>query len=362
MNEEVIMRTLKSIELVLALVVLSTSFSACEKEYLLSVENTAGNLESVMGKVKNVSTLKISGPLNGDDIFYLREILTSKSNKGSILDLSDASIVEGGIAYIGDSNGDGIGNCHTSKDEIGDAMFYKCKFKTIILPKGVTSIGGGAFLECTSLKEITIPNSVMSIGGCAFEDCTSLKELAIPDSVTSIGGRAFYGCTSLNSVTVGNGVKSIKYNTFGDCTNLANVVIGKNVESIGDSAFSGCSGLMEITLPGNITEIGEYSFSECINLEEIAIPDSVTSIGTRAFYGCTNLYTLIIGGGVTTIGDYAFDSCDRLYEFYCHATTPPSIGSKTFTKPNTFLYVPKDSLEAYKTAWGKYFTNISEMN
>ena len=47
----------------------------------------------------------------------------------------------------------------------------------------------------TSLTNITIPNSVTSIGGGAFYQCSSLTNITIPNSDTSIGGGAFWKCT-----------------------------------------------------------------------------------------------------------------------------------------------------------------------
>ena len=70
--------------------------------------------------------------------------------------------------------------------------------KEIVIPNSVTSIGGYAFCDCTSLEGITIPDSVTSIGGAAFCRCTSLKGITIPDSVTSIGYNAFEGCKFAN--------------------------------------------------------------------------------------------------------------------------------------------------------------------
>ena len=61
----------------------------------------------------------------------------------------------------------------------------------------LTSIEGGAFLECNRLKSINIPNSVTRIGVQAFYDCNELKNITIPSSVTSIGSQAFYNFTNV---------------------------------------------------------------------------------------------------------------------------------------------------------------------
>ena len=74
------------------------------------------------------------------------------------------------------------------------------RVKSAVIAEGVTSIGGFAFYDCTSLTSVTIPDSVTSIGANAFFDCTSLTSVTIPDSVTSIGHYAFEGCRSLTDV------------------------------------------------------------------------------------------------------------------------------------------------------------------
>ena len=72
----------------------------------------------------------------------------------------------------------------------------------IVIPKSidgkmVTSIGWGAFYNCSGLTSINIPNSVTSIGWSAFSGCSGLTSISIPEGVTSIGGFAFALCDNL---------------------------------------------------------------------------------------------------------------------------------------------------------------------
>ncbi len=121
---------------------------------------------------------------------------------------------------------------------------------SVVINDGVTSIGYGAFGNCSSLTSVTIPDSVTSIGYSAFENCSSLTSVTIPDSVTSIGGYAFCDCSSLTSVTIPD-----------------------SVTSIGVWAFSGCSSLTSVTIPDSVTSIGVWAFGDCSSLTSVTIPN-----------------------------------------------------------------------------------------
>jgi hypothetical protein len=78
-----------------------------------------------------------------------------------------------------------------------------------------TTIGGGAFVECTSLTSVDIPNNVTSIGENAFGSCYYITNVNIGSGVTNIGNMAFDECSELISVTILASVPpTIGFNVF----------------------------------------------------------------------------------------------------------------------------------------------------
>ena len=309
------------------------------KDGLLTTQVTikldeAGTLPyKISANEKNLITnLKIVGKINGTDLKFIREMAGCDFNgektdgKLSILDLSEAKIVEGGSAYVlyyGD-------NKYTSNDKLGDYAFRGCSGLTsLTIPSGVTSIGIAAFSGCSGLTSLTLPSSVTSIGEDAFNSCSGLTSLTIPSSVTSIGGDAFEGCSGLTSLTIPSCVTSISNYAFSGCSGLTSLTIPSSVTSIGAGAFNGCSGLTSLTIPSSVTSIGDGAFSGCSGLTSLTIPSGVTSIGNYAFYGCSGLTSLTIPSSVTSIRDGAFYGCSGLTSLTIPSSVT-SIGNSAF--------------------------------
>ena len=127
----------------------------------------------------------------------------------------------------------------------------------LIIPDGITSIEGDAFLGCSKLEAISIPESVTTIESCAFEN-SGLKSVVIPGSVETIEYCAFAN-SGLKSVVIPGSVKTIEESVFSCCTELKKVIIKDGVETIGRLAFEFCTGLTDITIPSSVTEIVDYS-------------------------------------------------------------------------------------------------------
>lgn len=131
-----------------------------------------------------ITNLKIVGEVNGTDWKFIREMAGRDYNryltdgKLSILDLSDAKIVEGGSYYYryqDVSHKDYYE--YTSNDKLGDL----------------------AFNGCSGLTSLTIPSSVTEIGCSAFKDCSGLTSIYVyPETSPALGANVFEGCDAKN--------------------------------------------------------------------------------------------------------------------------------------------------------------------
>ena len=150
------------------------------------------------------------------------------------------------------------------------------------------------------------------------------------------------------------------------------------VTKIGEEAFSHSEYLTTITLPKGITEIGDDAFYECSSLTAVYIssieawckisfnnPSSNPLCYAEKLYLNGELVTdLVIPDGVTEIGYAAFFYCSSLKEVYCKPTTPPNGHEYMFddNASGRTIYVPTNSVNAYKTAWNWYADAIVGMD
>ena len=292
-----------------------------------------------------------------------------------------------------------------SVTDFGGYMFYGCtSLESATFGNGLSVISEGTFVQCISLKNITFPEGVTEIGEGAFFDCESLTSITIPESVTIIGDAAFHDCCNLASITIFDNVSWIGYDAFANCNTqsdapmeiyvhitdvekfcreswittfidgkkhllvdnkeITELVIPESITEILPGTFYQCEFLKDVTISDSVTSIGEYAFFYCTSLERITIPDSVTKIKEFAFWECSSLASITIPQSVTSIEEVAFCWCTSLEEVYCKPTTPPTATWESYdtwsafasTAPGLKIYVPRESVEAYKTAagWSDY--------
>ena len=256
----------------------------------------AGTLPDRIASSKKykITNLKIIGEINGTDLRMIREMAgrdssgDSTDGKLSVLDLSEAKIVEGGDCYYKNY----YYSYYTSNNVIGSNAFCGCrKLTSLTLPAGITKIGDSAFYWCDELTSLTLPAGITEIGENAFFFCRGLTSLTLPAGITSIGSYAFMYCSGLTSLTLPAGITKI-----------------------GDSAFEGCSGLTSLNLPTSITKIGDSAFKDCSGLTSIYVyAEEVPKINGNAFEGCdAKKCTLYVPMG--TRDDYRHSDFSNYFE------------------------------------------------
>ena len=116
--------------------------------------------------------------------------------------------------------------------------------------------------------------------------------------------------------------------------------------------------IKKVIFGSEVQTIPDYLCSCLDSLTEANIPDNVQTIGYRAYYNSRYLTKVTLGAGIVEIKDEAlYYQYARSLKVYCKATTPPIIGKNAFS-PDVIIYVPKSSVEDYRTFWSDYADRI----
>ena len=292
----------------------------------------------------------------------------------------------------------GSGDMYNYKDyDKSPFSNYKDGIETLVINKGVTSIGNVAFMNFDSIKSVIIPDGVVSIGYMAFYGCRGLTDITIPSSVTRIGAYAFQYCESLTSIKMLNGLTELGDMSFSYCEKLDSIILPDNITSIGDYVFSGTAyyedkanwndgglyinkyllgveddfsgvftikngtrliadsafagkSITSVIIPDTVTSIGDYCFYRCDDLLGIKIPNSVTSIGEDAFYHYNSFYSkydkfLIYCRKGSYAASYAFANEEKIEVVYLDATDEESVVNRTINNINYYLDIRTGILE-----------------
>lgn len=325
------------------------------------VVNQAGTLSTkISSKDKeNISRLKVIGPINIDDIQFLREMAgcwfeeRDKRSYGSLfhLDLDAARLVGSDKSiniYIQgwwndptnrlvntakiEPNGNEFSHLFSQLIHLssvvmpsyltttGRGTFIGSPIRSVSMSENVTTIGESCFSECEDLASINLPASVKSIDVYAFNGCSKLAAIGLPAGLTSMGKGAFKGC-GFTQVVVPDGITTISNGLFANCGKLTNITLPKGLKTIEDGAFIGC-GFTEFVVPDGITTISNDMFAYCEKLTNITLPKNLKYIGTGAFMGC-GFTEFVIPDAITTISDNLFAYCPNLQKI----TFPKTITS-----------------------------------
>lgn len=210
-----------------------------------------------------IERLRILGPLNGNDILFIREMAGSdfigeKTNgKLRYLDLSGAYFEYEGLCSQNFSSG-----WHTIRGCISMFMFS----------------------NCISLQSILIPSNTTLICENAFSGCANLLSVLINSSIEDISSRSFAFCDKLERI-------SIRNNRYYSVENKGKILINKQEELILclNSIFNKQDDIYLkkdfIKIPDKITTIKKGAFYRC-TIDNLAISKNIKHIESKSFQNC----------------------------------------------------------------------------
>lgn len=178
---------------------------------------------------------------------------------------------------------------------------------------------------------VTLDNNIRVIGRNAFYG-SSIKEITMPSKLDSIATAAFGNCDSLLIMRINDVEKWLKVKLAGSSSHpLARASYESHTSMYGSDGKP----IYQIQIPRSVSEIPDYCFYGHKDLRRIELGD----------YNGSNL---------NKIGKYAFYRCSSLTHVYIRTANPPTLGDNAFEQCSEKLkiYVPKESLDAYKAAPG----------
>lgn len=136
-------------------------------------------------------------------------------------------------------------------------------------------VGDSAFSE-TSMEEIIVPANIKEISVACFQGNMNAKSIIIEKGVETIGEHAFNSCQFANSVKIASTVVSINKFAFANCIRVEYLEMSEGVTTIGERAFDWLESLTSVTLPKSITSIGTDAFLDCNKLTISCYTDTVS--------------------------------------------------------------------------------------
>ena len=284
--------------------------------------------------------------------------------------LTEISIPES-VKYIDNTS---FGNCislekvtmGSNVESIGDSAFINCEMlKDIKLSDALKKIGMNAFKDCTSLEKIQLPSKLECIDTGAFEE-SGLKSIDIPKSVTGMYVGAFMNCMALTDANIEAETYIISTSCFEGCKSLKNVRLSEKNVVISSFAFGNCTSLESIELK-NIVSIDRSAFKGCtslktvktqntghiINADDCSMVFYRIGIEEGAFKDCTSLESVELTPYMIEISDYAFENCPSLENIKMSGNVR-DIGAEAFKESSLkTIYAPSGSYaEKYAKANG----------
>lgn len=238
------------------------------------------------------------------------------------------------------------------------------------IPEGVDTIGHNFLNTNQDMTRISFPSTLKVVGRSAFTYCTQMETNNLPDGVYQIYTNAFSNCRKMKT-SVPASITYLAMTAFNNCYCVTDATISNKLTMWGSQTFASNNAMTKLTImpdPETITEIPQFAFQNSPKITEIVVPEGYTKIGASAFSNCKGLKLVDLPSTLTTVEVTAFSNVNP-DKIIVRATTPPEYTNERYylfgvdCLESTPVYVPDESIEAYKAAWiWKFFKNYQPLS
>lgn len=201
-------------------------------------------------------------------------------------------------------------------------------------------------------EKITYNNKwyeVRAVANNAFLCDSTITMLSVLSKKITIGEAAFRGCKNLNYITFGSGEITLMPNCFSCLRNIKTFDFPSSLRNIPYVCFS-YSRFKQLVIPEGVVSIDQDAFAVNDSLVSVTLPHTLEQIGRGVFYMCPNLREVHIPPYVNTIGMFCFMECPNLQCIYNKAEEPQHVTDIFDEDAHITVYVPRQSVDKYRSA------------
>lgn len=256
--------------------------------------------------------------------------------------------------------------------EIGEYAFrYNVSytgFKTINFNEGIQRIKQRAFLSNRGFTSIKLPDSLKYMDKYVFNTCGNLKSVTIGESMRMFYHDGYTGENVAIGMFAATSLNTVIWNAI-DCYDFVKTSYSPfTTESLTGDTDHTKNTIKNVYFGDKVKHIPGCLFWKCQNISNtIVIPESCERIGDRAFQACTGIRTVIVKAKTPPL------ITPETYEQNPNATFGAGDGKNAVFRqyttswivmPNLTIYVPYESLNAYKTDpnWSVYASIIKPID
>ncbi|MDC0344674.1 leucine-rich repeat domain-containing protein [Alphaproteobacteria bacterium] len=115
---------------------------------------------------------------------------------------------------------------------VGRYFLSSSAVTSVILPAGLTNVGGHFLFLCSALTSVILPARLTTVGNYFLSGCHSLTSVILPAGLITVGDYFLLNCRALTSVVLPAGLTTVGRDFLSKCQSLTSLTLTRGIDSI----------------------------------------------------------------------------------------------------------------------------------